>query len=342
MGINLYTTDKTIGNREDLTDILTNISPTETPFISSIGRTSARSVYHEWQTDTLAAVASAGANAYDEGFSATNASGSVTTRLGNRTQLFSKVVMVSNTELAMNPAGRDNEYSYQLQKRTKELARDLEAACLVQSAQSSGEATAGTARLLEGLGVSDAAYGTAATAGLAGWISANYYIGTALGLTAGGNNGVSAASARFNLTETLLNNLFQVIWEQGGAPDMVFANGYLRRVISGFTTNNTRFQTIPNSNSEVMLNGSVDVYRYDFGIVSIKSNRYMSSTQIAAVQTEYFKLAELRGMNFKELAVDGDRTRGLLTYEATLAAYAPRTGGVIRQLASALGGTAAD
>jgi len=338
MGINLYTTDKTIGNREDLTDILTNISPTETPFISSIGRVSARSVLHEWQTDTLSDVAT---NSQDEGFSATNASAGVTTRLGNRTQIFSKVVMVSNTELAMNPAGRDNEYSYQLQKRTKELARDLESACLVQSAQSSGEATAGTARLMEGLGLGGT-YGSAATAGLGGWISANYYVGTALGLTAGGNNGVSAGSARFNLTETLLNNLFQVIWEQGGAPDMVFANGYLRRVISGFTTNNTRFQTIPNSNSEVMLNGSVDVYRYDFGVVSIKSNRYMSNTQVAAVQTEYFKLAELRGMNFKELATDGDRTRGLLTYEATLAAYAPRTGGVIRQVASALGGTASD
>lgn len=341
MGIAINTTDKTIGNREDLTDILTNITPTETPFISSVGRTSAQSIYHEWQTDTLDTFASAGANAYDEGFSATNASASITTRLGNRTQLFSKVVMVSNTQLAMNPAGRDNEYSYQLEKKTKEMARDLEAACLLQSAQSSGEATAGTPRLMEGLGLGGN-YGSAATAGLAGWISANYYIGTALGLTAGGNNGVSAASARFNLTETLLNNLFQVIWEQGGAPDMVFANGYLRRVISGFTTNNTRFQTIPNANTEVMLNGSVDVYRYDFGIVSIKSNRYMNATQVAAVQTEYFKLAELRGMEFKELAVDGDRQRGFLTYEATLAAYAPRTGGVIRQLASALGATVSD
>ena len=339
MGIAINTTDKAVGNREDLTDILTNISPTETPFISSIGRTSARSVYHEWQTDTLATVATAGGNAYDEGFSATNASGAATTRLGNRTQIFSKVVMVSNTELAMNPAGRDNEYSYQLQKRTKELARDLEAACLIQSSQSSGEATAGTARLLEGLGLKDNTNTTDASANVAGWLSSNVYIGTAHGAAAGG---VSAASSRYNLTETLLNNLFQVIWVAGGAPDMVFANGYLRRVISGFTTNNTRFQTIPNGNQETMLNGSVDIYRYDFGVVSIKSNRYMGNTVLGAVQTEYFKLAELRGMNFKELSVDGDRTRGLLTYEATLAAYAPTSGGMIRQLASALGATVSD
>jgi len=111
MGINLYTTDKTIGNREDLTDILTNISPTETPFISSIGRVSARSVLHEWQTDTLSDVAT---NSQDEGFSATNASAGVTTRLGNRTQIFSRVVMVSIIELAINTDGRVNEYSYHI------------------------------------------------------------------------------------------------------------------------------------------------------------------------------------------------------------------------------------
>ena len=143
MGIAINTTDQTIGNREDLTDVLTNISPTDTPFISSIGRTSARSVNHEWQTDTLAAALSANAN--DEGFSATNASAGPTTRLGNRTQIFDKTVMISNTELAMDPAGRDNEWAYQLMKATKEIARDIERSCVESSGQTSGEATAGGA-----------------------------------------------------------------------------------------------------------------------------------------------------------------------------------------------------
>ena len=70
MPTGLFGTDNVIGNREDLTDVLTNISPTETPFLSSIGRTRASGVFHEWQTDVLAAAASAGANAAAEGASA--------------------------------------------------------------------------------------------------------------------------------------------------------------------------------------------------------------------------------------------------------------------------------
>ena len=343
MGINIQTTDKVQGNREDLTDVLTNISPTDTPFISSIGRTQARSIYSEWQTDTLDAVATAGANAFDEGFSAANASASPTTRLGNRTQIFGKTVMVSKTQLAMNPAGRDNEWSYQIMRETKSIARDIEASCLIQSAQSSGEATAGTPRNLEGLGLgSPAAAGAAASTNFAGYLSGNLLVGTSQYVTGTSQlaTQTSAASARWNLTETMLNNLFQIVWTSGGTPDILFANGYNRRVVSSFTGNNTRFQTIPVN--DLTLNASVDVYRYDFGIIQIRANRYMDATKIGVIETQYYKLAQLRGMEFTKLANDGDRERGLLTFEATLHAYAPRSGGAIYQVASGLGLTAVD
>jgi len=342
MGININVTDKEVGLREDLADILTNITPDDTPFISSIGRTKASNVKTEWLTDTLSDAASAGANALDEGFSATNTSAGVPTRLTNYTQIFGKFVMVSESEIASNPAGRSDIYQYTLQKRTKEIARDIEAACILQSAQSSGEASAGTGRLLAGLGLGGYPGTSGSSGSNAGWISANYYIGTALGLTADGNNGVSAGSARFNLTETLLNNVLQIIWDQSGemSNNIVFVNGYQKRVISSFSGNGTRFNSVPYTDK--VLNSAVDLYYSDFGTVQLRLNRYMNATKLGVINPSYFKLGELRPLNFKPLAKDGDRERGQLVYEASLVAYAPRSGGKIQQLASALGATVSD
>ncbi len=104
-----YTAHSAIGQREDLTDVIYDISPTETPFMSSIGKTKATAVYHEWQTDSLAAAA---ANAAVEGADASTATLSPTTRVGNRTQISQKTVGVTGTLQAVNKAGRKSELAY--------------------------------------------------------------------------------------------------------------------------------------------------------------------------------------------------------------------------------------
>ena len=101
-----------IGAREDLTDVIYDISPTETPIMSTIGKTKATSVTHEWQTDSLAAATTA--NALVEGASASEATITPTTRLANLTQIVGKTVMVSGTLLASDLAGRKSEMAYQL------------------------------------------------------------------------------------------------------------------------------------------------------------------------------------------------------------------------------------
>ena len=108
-----YQTYTSIGNREDLSDVIYNISPTETPFMSSIGKTKATATYHEWQTDSLAAAAS---NAVVEGDTASDITISPTTRVGNRTQISSKTIKISGTMEAINKAGRKSEKAYQLAK----------------------------------------------------------------------------------------------------------------------------------------------------------------------------------------------------------------------------------
>jgi hypothetical protein len=332
-------TDKTIGNREDLTDILTNISPTRTPFISSIGRATASGVYHEWQTDSLQAAAT---NAIGEGASAAPASGAVTTRIGNRCQIMEKIVTVTRTNNRVSKAGRGSEWAYQMEKKMKELARDLEYNCVYNSAQASGEVTAASPRYMEGLGLGNPT-GTglsALSSQYAGWLSANVIVGSAgAGLACASAGGYSAASGRVNLTETMLNNLLQEIWSDGGDPTLVLVGGYNKRVISSFTGNGTRFNTVTNADGKT-LSSNVRIYESDFGSINIQESHFIEGSRLGAVDPSYFAIAELEPLFFEELAKTGDRMLGHYIMEATLEARAPESGGAIYCLATAAGATA--
>ena len=113
-----------VGQREDLTDIIYSIAPTDTPFMSGIAKEQASAVFHEWQTDSLAAATAN--NAQIEGDEISFSAPSATTRLGNRTQISRKSVIVSGTLDTVSKAGRNNELAYQISKASKELKRDME------------------------------------------------------------------------------------------------------------------------------------------------------------------------------------------------------------------------
>ncbi len=117
----------TTGIREDLADIIYNISPTETPFMSGVGKNKATNTSHQWQTDSLGAVA---ANAKAEGASISYGTLTSSTKLTNYTQISSKAVQVSATDDAVNLAGRNTELAYQVAKAAKELKRDMENALI--------------------------------------------------------------------------------------------------------------------------------------------------------------------------------------------------------------------
>ena len=109
-----YQTYTAIGEREDLSDIIYDISPMDTPFLSNAARESATAVFHEWQTDSLAAASAT--NAQIEGDDATTNTADVTSRLGNYTQISTKVPRVTGTLRAVATAGRADELSYQISK----------------------------------------------------------------------------------------------------------------------------------------------------------------------------------------------------------------------------------
>jgi hypothetical protein len=113
------------GNREDLEDVIYSISPTETPFFTMASRVEATAVLHEWQTDALTAAAT---NAQIEGDDAQNGTSTPTSRLGMYCQIASKYAIVSDTQQAVDKAGRASEMSYQVAKRLGELKRNYSCA----------------------------------------------------------------------------------------------------------------------------------------------------------------------------------------------------------------------
>ena len=85
---NTFATYEAIGNREDLSDVIYRIDPTDTPFVTSIEREKATNVNHEWQTQALAAAAQ---NAQLEGDDPQTNTTTPTVRLGNLCQISNKV-----------------------------------------------------------------------------------------------------------------------------------------------------------------------------------------------------------------------------------------------------------
>jgi Family of unknown function (DUF5309) len=297
-----FRTYAAVGLREDLSDIIYNIAPTDTPFMSSVGKTKATAVYHEWQTDSLAAAA---ANAAVEGADASTATLSPTTRVGNRTQISQKTVGVTGTLQAVDKAGRKSELAYQLSKASSEIKRDMEFTFLNNTVQSNGTAGS-TARVLGGLQT---------------WLATNGDFGT------GGSAGASGTTARTNgtnrtFTEDILKTVIKEVFESGGSPKILMVTPAHKQTVSAFAGIAAQRYMAP-SDAPTTIIGAADIYLSDFGSVSVVPNRFMlsgnSANDVAFVlDPEYAAVAYLRPFQTNELAKNGDSDRTQLLVEYTL------------------------
>ena len=312
---NTFQTYTAIGQREDLSDIIYNISPTETPFISAIGKTKATAINHEWQTDALKDAAS---NAQLEGDEVTFPSGwnTVTVRLGNRAQISSKPVIVSGTLDAVSEAGRNSEMAYQISKASKELKRDMEFnLCGVNQAQTAGNNT--TARKL---------------APVDSWIRTN----TSIGGGSGANPNATGTNARTDgtqraFTEDMLKSVSASCWNNGGEPSMIMVGSFNKQKISEFTGGSTKFT----QSEEKKLVASIDVYESDFGTMQVVPNRFSRSRQAYIMQPDMWAVAFLRDFTFSELAKTGDASKNFLLAEYTLEARNEAANGIVADLTTA-------
>ena len=134
---NTFDTFAAKGIRESLSNVIYNISPEETPFMSNIGRENVKNTYFEWQTDSLAAASTTNAQIEGDDVSAYDST-SATTRIGNYTQVSRKTLILSGTLESVDKAGRRSELAYQLAKRSAELKRDMESIMLTNQAADGG------------------------------------------------------------------------------------------------------------------------------------------------------------------------------------------------------------
>ena len=296
---NTFQTYQAVGNREDLIDVITNISPVDTWVTSNTGNTRATAVLHEWQTDALAAAA---ANAVIEGDDASAAAVTPTVRVTNYCQILRKVWQVTDTQNAVQKAGRASESDYQKMKALKELARDIEYALVINTAAASG--ASGTARTLKGL---------------QGWIATNVTTGT--------------ATADETLTEDMLNDNLQAIWAAGGFPSTVLAGAFQKRKISGFTVNT---RDIDADSQKVVR--SVDVYKSDFGEITVRLHQQVNTTIPSILlilgDMSLWNKAWLRPVNAEQLARSGSSLKFMAEAELTLESRQEKGSGKIIQLAT--------
>jgi len=224
---NTFDSYDAVGIREDLSDIIYDVSPEDTPFYSKCKKLKASNTYHEWQTDALR---SSAANAHVEGDEITANARTATTRQGNYTQIFVDAVSVPDTDSGLKKAGRASEIAYQMLKTAKEQKLDIEKALFDNNARVAGNST--TAREL---------------AGAPTWLITNTVFGDNEGADATGDGTDARTDETTTLTafnQTDFDTVMQSIWEQGGKPNTVYLSAFQMNKALAFTGMNNQRSTI--------------------------------------------------------------------------------------------------
>jgi len=269
--------------REDLLDIITNLDPTETQLLSGLGTSTAKATLHEWLKDTLKSVSS---NSHIEGVDATYPDRTDPERITNHCQIVRVGYDVTDTERAVNNAGFSDRYTYETTKALKEWKNDAEYA-LMRGSMATGTGTA--ARSLKGI--------------KRFLLSHNYT----------NASGVS-------LTETLLNDRFANVWDDGTQVNALYVPMYMKRKISGFTAGATKNV----ETTDRRLVNAVDIYQADAAQnVKLFAHRYVyvsgdTNYDVIGIDEDKFKVAYLRKPFTRELAKTGDSTKGEVVGELTM------------------------
>ena len=335
----IFKTEDTKGKKEDLASFISMITRDETPFLSSIGSKKATSVYHEWQTDSLAApVANAKAEGLD--FSAADTPTS-TTRLGNYSQILIKEIKISKTLDSVSKAGRNSEFAYQMKKKGTELKRDLE------------HALVGTRQITDGTGTADTVADNTGRkmGGYQSWVPKennwDASAGTPAFQSAAGGDGKTAHTAGTAGTHTLaltdVDEVMQRVYEEGGKATVMMMSPSNKRSFSTLAqgAGNTR----RNLDEKGSIRQSVELYESDFGVVKVVPNYIQGlasgldisdgvggATDVLVYDPSWWSMANLRALQTTDVGQKGDSTVGMIVEETTLECRNPHGSAMISGL----------
>jgi len=311
MASNTTDTYDQVGIREELSDVIYNVSPEEVPFFSNCGKMDVDNTYFEWQTDSLADVS---ATTAVEGADASFSAASPTTRLGNYTEIITKTAITSGTLEATDRAGRAKELAYQVLKRAKEIRRDAEHHLVgLNNAYAAGNAT--TAR---------------ETASVQTWLTTNISRtnGATDNPTGDGSDAASDGTQRA-FTETLLGEVIDSCYQEGGNPDVIMAAPFNKRKLTGFAGN---ADEVKHDNTDRKIINAVSVYVSDYGEMKVVPNRFLRARDVLVLEMDYWKIAMLRPMQNKEIARTGDAEKRQVLMEFGLCAANEASSGSVADL----------
>ncbi len=307
---NTFTTYDDKRKREEFSDIISNISPEDTPFRSMIGRRAIKSIHPEWSNDALATPNPA--NAVAEGDEYTFGAVTATTRLGNWAQISRKEWIISETDEAVDKAGQQSELARQKVKKGKELKKDQEAILLSNQASVAGAAA--TPRLLGGLPT---------------WITSNDNRGT--GGADGGFNSTTGLTVAETLgtqrafTKAIMDDIQQKAYNNGGKGTVLMVAPFVKTVFSSFMSDPSvapqRMSTKDRGQATII--GAADTYQGDFALYDVVPNRVMGTSAGLArrafvIDPDMVALGVLRDIREDTPARTGDATKKVLITEYSL------------------------
>lgn len=293
-----YSSYDQVGKKEDISDVVSNISPTKTPFQTLIGSEKVSNVIFQWQEDSLAAVRD---NKNVEGFTASDATLTATTMRNNVTQILEKTIKISATADTVDTYGRAKETAYQLAKASEEVKRDLEHAYVGLGTNASVNTGIGTAREMA----------------------------SAQSQIAAGNTSSNGGTPRA-LTEALILTVDQALYTAGSEASYLMIKPADSLIVAGFAAvANTRSRDHGTGTKVVNV---VDIYVTPFGEKKVVLNRFLKTTDALLFDPMYWKKAVLRPWSRTTLAKTGDNEMHMIVGEFSLKHLNQSASGLVTDL----------
>lgn len=317
--------------REDFSDIITMISPEETPFQSSIGKGTIDNTFHSWSLEELADVDTS--NAWIDGDAFDPAALTAPAKLTNYAQISRKDFRVTRRAQKVNQAGTKSELARQIAKKGKELKRDVEGIITSEQVVVVGnDSTAPT------------------TAGLGAWLATNTSRGgsgtdaTLSGTTHGYPSVAVGNGTDRALSEATLLSIIKDCYTEGGNPTMIMVSPTVKQKMSSYLFSSSARIATPytdaGSSKGASVVGSVDIYVSDFGKLKIVPNRFQPATDVFVLDTEYWELCYLEGYSTQDMAKQGDATDKIILVDYSLKSTAEAASGLIADIDGSLAMTA--
>ena len=310
-----YKTANAIGEREDLSDVITRIDPAETPIFSNGKKVTTSGVFHEWQVQELTAAADDNYAAEGADYSYVNPT--VTTRLGNYHQISIQAASVSGTLDSVYKAGRDKETAYVKVLKGLEQRRDIEKAlCKNEARSASDPRKAGK---------------------ISSYITNVNLVSPSTTPTGDGSDVSDKAGTNAALTLAKIDAAMKLAYTDGGQPDMLVvspANKVAFSDLSGGSVATAQLQY--SAPKEIAIIGSVSMYLTDFGELSVTIDRQMPNDTVFLLDSDHYSVGHLpnRLFSVSDVAPTGDATKFAIISEWTFVPTAPKAHAMVTDLST--------